>query len=134
MCSRAQELQLLSPYATTSEAYVPKTWAQQQEKALQWETHAPNEEHPPLTTTRESSCSSEEGAQPKVNKFKFIIFFLRKEYSSHGDIANHVTLQGKELHLFTGCCVTAVSTCERCTLNVRDDFSDNWEQYVIYHS
>ena len=75
MCSRAQELQLLSPYATTTEAYVPKTWAQQQEKALRWETHAPNEEHPPLTTTRESSCSSEEGAQPKVNKLKKFFFF-----------------------------------------------------------
>ena len=41
LCSRAREPQLLSPRATATEAHVPRARAPQQEK-------------PPLTTTRES--------------------------------------------------------------------------------
>ena len=41
LCSRAREPQLLSPWATTTEAHVPKAHAPQQEKPLKWEAHAP---------------------------------------------------------------------------------------------
>ena len=41
LCSRAQELQLLSPHAATMEAWVPRARAPQQEKPPQWEAHAP---------------------------------------------------------------------------------------------
>lgn len=57
-----------------------------------------------------------------------------QEHFSQGGTANLVSLPGRELYICTGCCATVAPTCERCTLNVRDDFSDNWEQYVIYHS
>ena len=39
--SRAWVPQLLSPYATTTEARVPRACAPQQEKPLQWEARAP---------------------------------------------------------------------------------------------
>ena len=38
--SRAREPQLLSPWATTTEARVPRACAPQQEKPTQWEAHA----------------------------------------------------------------------------------------------
>ena len=41
LCSRAHELQLLSPRATTTEAPAPRARAPQQEKPLQWEARAP---------------------------------------------------------------------------------------------
>ena len=40
-CARAREPQLLSPYATTTEACVPRARALQQEKPPQWETRVP---------------------------------------------------------------------------------------------
>ena len=39
--SGACELQLLSLYATTTEAHMPRACALQQEKPLQWESHTP---------------------------------------------------------------------------------------------
>ena len=41
--SRAQELQLLSPCAATTEAHTPGEYAPQQEKPLQWETRTPQQ-------------------------------------------------------------------------------------------
>ena len=41
LCSRAREPQLLSPWATTTEARMPRARAPQQEKPPQWEARAP---------------------------------------------------------------------------------------------
>ena len=86
----------------------PRAWAQQQEKPLQGETHASTEEYSPLTATRESSCSSEDGAQPKVKKYVFFFCWKKriqltwkhcKSYDSPGEGTIHL------YWLLCDCCV-----------------------------
>ena len=57
--SRASELQPLSPHAETTEAWMPRAHALQQEKLLQWETWGPKPESSPA-----HSSSNEDPAQP----------------------------------------------------------------------
>ena len=64
----------LSPGATASEARVPIAWSLQQEKPLQWEARARQlESSPCLQQLEKSVCSSEDPAQPKINKWIFLL-------------------------------------------------------------
>ena len=56
LCSRTREPQLLSPRATTTEAWAPRAYALQQEKPL-------------LAATRESprAATKTQRTQPKIN-------------------------------------------------------------------
>ena len=56
--SRAQELQLLSPRATATKAWVPRARAPQQEKPLQWEAPTPQLESSPCLPQVEKNLYS----------------------------------------------------------------------------
>ena len=55
LCSRAQELQLLSPHATITKACMLRAHASQ-EKPLQWKAHAPQLESSPCSLQLEEAC------------------------------------------------------------------------------
>ena len=62
--------QLLSPYAASTEAHVPRACAPQ-EKPLQWEGQKPQLESSPCLPQLEKACEQREcPAQPKINKWK----------------------------------------------------------------
>ena len=51
--SISHAVEQLTPWATTTEAHMPRAYAPQQEKPWQWEDLAPQPEWPPLAKTRE---------------------------------------------------------------------------------
>ena len=67
--SRADEPQLWSLHAATTEARGPRACASQQENPLQWEAHALQQRVVPARcTSRKPMQSNEDPAQPKINK------------------------------------------------------------------
>ena len=67
--SRAREPQLLSPWATTTEACAPRAGAPKQEKPPQWDAHAPQRRVAPAHHNwRKPARSNEDPTQPKINK------------------------------------------------------------------
>ena len=62
----------LSPYATTTEACLPRAYALQKEKSLQWKAHTLQWRVASLSPQLEKDAhSNEDPAQLKINKFFF---------------------------------------------------------------
>lgn len=66
LCSRAQQLHLLSPHATSTAARVPWSLCATREAATQ-SLHATTREQPPLTVTREEPTRQQRPSAAKVN-------------------------------------------------------------------
>ena len=75
LCSRAQESQLLSQQATTTEVHVPKTCGLQQERPLQWEVHAlqlPSSSYSPQLEKSPCAATKTQHSQKQIKHFKII--------------------------------------------------------------
>ena len=67
LCSRAQELQLLSPHATATKACMLRAHASQ-EKPLQWKAHPPQLESSPCSLQLEKACQRQPRPSTAVSK------------------------------------------------------------------
>ena len=75
-CSRAQELQLLSPRTTATEASMRRAHAPQQKKPRQWEAHAP--QLTPTLQLEKSSHSIKDPASHKLINLKKIFQLMQE--------------------------------------------------------
>ena len=70
LCSRAQELQLLSSPTATAEACKPLSPCSATGKPLQWQAHASQLESNPYSPQEKSLHGNKDPAEPKMNKCK----------------------------------------------------------------
>ena len=70
MSSRVQELQLLNPHATTTEALCPRAHAPQQEKIPKGEDHVPQRRVASLPVTRENPTQQQRLSIAKIKQNK----------------------------------------------------------------
>ena len=90
--SRAQELQLLSPRATSTEARVPWSLCATTREATMQNLHATTREQPPLTATREEPMRQQRPSTAKINKV-----ILKKQTK----LPNVLQIEGGQVNFLT---------------------------------